>query len=135
MLTENELQKIKEIQKIKKKYLHKKDYFGCIPILGDDDVRIHKYHKQYQENGFDDTVTWNLANEVSRFLIPRLKRFKEVNIAYPGDGITYEQWNEIIDRMIYAHEVEIIDSPTDEQWEKHKEGMELFHKYYRNLWW
>lgn len=68
--------------------------------------------------------TWNLDGTIARWIIPRLKLFKKLNIGYPSCDrkiyaetkeivdMTYEQWNNIIDEIIIAFEQIIID-PMD----------------------
>ena len=100
---------------------------------------------QLKENGFCDAETWNLDGVISEFILPRLKRFKEVNICYPHD-LTPAKWNEILDKIIFAFEWNIMCDIVDDHrklsikeeainWKKHKDGMQLFVKYFRNLWW
>lgn len=129
-------EKIKQIIRIKKKYISKNDYYGFIHELPNDDTRIIKLDAQYQKNGFDDTVTWNLDIEISNFIVPRLKRFKKLNNGYPGD-MTPDEWDKIIDEMIFAHEFNIKDDLTASKSDlkRFEKGMKLFSKYYRNLWW
>lgn len=59
--------------------------------------------------------TWNLDVTFAKYIIPRLKKYKEVSITYPGLGEmdTPEKWDEALDKMIQAFEY-IID--LDEYW-------------------
>lgn len=113
--------------------------------------------------------TWSLDITFAKYIIPRLKKFKELNNGYPGteEVNTPEKWDEALDKMIQAFEYVIdldeywLDDPrydyTDimfgdnkEFYEKIKEnkitedirrlaaineGLQLFAKYYMNLWW
>ena len=111
------------------------------------DARI-EHKRQRLERGFDDTELWNLDHTFAKFVLPRLKRFKEVNQGYPA-SITYEVWDEYLDKMIYAFEnidyddksydgVEWYDMPQearDAVFEKVNEGLDLFRKHYFSLWW
>jgi hypothetical protein len=105
------------------------------------DVGYDHHVKQLRQRGFSDSETWSLDVVISKFILPRLKRFKEVNNGYPGH-LTPEGWNEIIDKMIFAFEFNI----TMDEWSsnkegfdaevaKYEEGMQLFAKYFRDLWW
>ena len=113
--------------------------------------------------------TWNLDITLAKHIIPRLKKFKELENGYPGRGEmdTPEKWDEALDKMIQAFEY-VID--LDEYWlndprydytdimfgdDKElyesivenkrmedirrlvaiNEGLQLFAKYYMNLWW
>ena len=160
--------------------------FSIIDMYTDSDKDIKKlaeFKQQRIERGFDDTECWNLESTIAGFVLPRLKHFKEHNNGYPGnDEIpTFEKWNEVLDKMIYAfnhivnedkyddekqnrHGVDFLEMYTfekqpdgssimaktpkyneqamenyrNEQIEDMKkvdEGLQLFGKYFRNLWW
>jgi hypothetical protein len=125
----------KKIKKIKKKFSKKKDYFGLIPTLDATDKRIIRLVKQYKKKGFDDTVTWSLDLEISKFILPRLKLFKKISNGYPGHDITAQMWDSMLDKMILAHKLNIKDEWNPGEYEKYEEGMDLFCKWYRHLWW
>lgn len=53
--------------------------------------------------GWDDSDTYSLDDTFYKWLLPRLKRFKELNICFPGDEKypTFETWDdELYDRII-----------------------------------
>jgi hypothetical protein len=113
--------------------------------------------------------TWSLDVNLAKYIIPRLKKFKELNNGYPviGEMDTPEKWDEALDKMIQAFEYVIdldeywLDDPrydyTDIMFGDNKElyesvienkrtedvrrlvaindGLQLFAKYYMNLWW
>jgi hypothetical protein len=62
-----------------------------------------KFFFQKRLKGFSDDETWNLDSEISKFVLPRLKRFKELNICHPGN-LTPTKWDQMIDDMIFYHE-------------------------------
>jgi len=98
---------------------------------------------------------------IARFILPRLVAFKEHCERTPTLEMSREQWDAILDKMIYAFDK--IASQTEEEtpeyqayvkaiWNneedltqlKHDaraslqpiaEGLELFHEYFRSLWW
>lgn len=101
--------------------------------------RSIKYWFQRRFRGFSDDKTWSLDHTVAEFTLPRLKRFKEVQNGYPAD-LTEEQWDDIIDKMILAFENVIKEFNFDEEdgikeAKEIEEGMILFGKYFRQLWW
>lgn len=102
------------------------------------DKRYKKYVNQLKKRGFSDTETWCLFSVVSEFVLPRLKRFREINNGYPAN-LTEEKWNEIIDSMILAFELCIKDDNGDfmknEDREKVEQGLKLFGEYFQHLWW
>ena len=98
------------------------------------------FKKQRKERGWDDSETWSLDSTIAGFVLPRLKRFKEVNCGFPS-LLSEEKWNEILDHMIYAMEV-ISDEElhygctlTKKDWKRVNRGCRLFGKYFQDLWW
>lgn len=115
--------------------------FSLTNELNKDDKRQETFKQQRLERGFDDTETWNLDYTIASFILPRLKRFKQVVNCYPDD-ITFEEWQNVLDKMIYAFELRVKED--DESWtleeekanyKKIREGLNLFTKYYFSLWW
>lgn len=112
--------------------------------------------------------TWNLDITFAKYIIPRLKKFKNLNNGYPGreEMDTPEKWDEALDKMIQAFEYVVnefdwwtnnskycldTESKYDDKYvakinksyfdeEKRRqvvinEGLQLFAKYYIDLWW
>lgn len=105
------------------------------------DKRFAKHMKQIKSVGFSDSETWSLYSNISMFILPRLIRFKEVNIGYPMN-FTPKQWDEILDDIIFAFEWTLIeDEHTDDMkmwrlnWKRADKGFKLFGKYFMHLWW
>lgn len=99
----------------------------------------NKYHKLTR--GFTDEEIWNLDYTAAEWLIPRLKYLKENTCGYPPDLKTFEEWQEILQKMIDAFEIYIREFETTDvsqlktENEIIEEGMQLFGKYFRALWW
>mgnify|MGYP000140352156 CR=1 FL=1 len=70
---------------------------------GKDPTTLEMYKQQRFENGFDDTETWHIDRTMALFIIPRLKRFIEVNNGIPT-GETVESYNEKLNFIISAFE-------------------------------
>jgi len=110
-----------------------------VPLSNPTEERLEEFRKQRLERGFDDTETWNLDNTIALFIVPRLKRFKEVTDCYPYGYESIENWKEAIQKMIDGFELWI----THDKWdhrdvEKHKkvdEAIQLFAKEFKALWW
>lgn len=112
--------------------------------LKKDDKRYKRHVKQLKTNGFSDSETWALDSVICKFILPRLIRFKKVNIGFPGD-LTPEKWDAIIGQMIFAfewslhHEDDKYEKLTDKEkktnWLLYEVGMNLFAKWFRHLWW
>ena len=79
----------------------------CFSVSDDvyekDLVKKEQYRQQRFERGFDDTETWHMDRTMALFIIPRLKRFIEVNNGIPI-GETVESYNEKLNFIISAFE-------------------------------
>ena len=99
---------------------------------------------------------WNLDCRIAEFVLPRLRKFREVEDGCPGCGEmdTYEKWMVALNKMILAFEHVLGQSDwwiDKEDWvaeieENHKleerrrqevikEGLQLFAKWFQRLWW
>lgn len=110
--------------------------------------------------GYSNDELWNLDNTIAKWILPRLKAFKKDSIAFPADLDSPDEWDEILDKMIWSfdyitnqdeYEDEIIEKYKDNEFdedghyrwikdakelsEKCQEGLDLFAKYFRSLWW
>lgn len=129
----------------------------CFSLIDEDDERAAEYRKQRIERGFDNSELWSLDATIAKFILPRLKVFRENHCGYPGQ-LTDDKWNEILDDMIVAFDIYLNDNDlinSEEIIRKfHKQGlfkgrslekclelhttfekgMEYFHKYWMSLW-
>ena len=104
------------------------------------DERSTLWYKQRKQHGWDERVTWNLCDDISTYLLPRLKLFRKYHGSYPGIFDTPEQWNNILDEIILGVEYSTKDlfdyqeemRPFIEKKMK-RAGLLLF-KYYFDLW-
>lgn len=96
--------------------------------------RRMKLIKQYYRQGFSDADLWSLNDHLAELIVPRLKRFKKIVLSHPPD-ITYEEWLEILDKMILAFTLvqENHMLSADKQLSV-DEGLQLFAKYFQHLW-
>lgn len=81
--------------------------------------------------------TWNLDVTISEFIIPRLELFRKVTCGRPQEFSTMEEWYSIIDKMIAAFRMlsdEKLWNSKDEE-NVIEDGLGLFCKYLRHLWW
>ena len=88
---------------------------------------------------WDDSETWCMDWNFAKHILPRLRRFKQITKAYPTE-LTPEQWDEILDQMIYsfyyyASEKEFQWNVSNDEYAKVQRGLDLFAQYYRDLWW
>lgn len=109
------------------------------PLLG---RRWWRHFWQRRYRGFDDSVTWNLDVEMAHWLLPRLRRFREVTICHPVT-LTEKQWDEYLDEMMFALEKAANhfrenDLSMDEMKKiqaRIDNGLKLLGKYFPDLWW
>jgi hypothetical protein len=97
-----------------------------------------KFKYQKLTRGFDDSEIWNLDVTTANFLLPRLKRFKEINFGYPGEFNSMEEWNVILDDIIFAMEHTVKDTRGElskREVKRVTRGNMLFGKYFKHLWW
>lgn len=109
-----------------------------------DDDRYSKHVAQLKKYGFSDTETWAFYSVASHFIIPRLIRFREIANGHPF-GLTPEEWNAMLDEMIFAFDWAVNDEEDKydhltekeraEHWKRYDKGMQLFAKWFRHLWW
>lgn len=116
-----------------------------------------KWLKQHNKYVSNDEL-WDLDSTICKWMIPRLKQFKKINMAYPGvePMDTPEKWDDALDKMIRAFELALYDpidldenlSPRDDDsynHEKYKvvaekwknevdEGLHLFATWFCALW-
>lgn len=78
--------------------------------------------------------TYSLCDTLALVILPCLEEFKKHKDSYPMD-MSEKEWDEIIDKMIFSF-TEIKNDMSDyENYEKVQEGLDLFAKWYRGLWW
>ena len=110
----------------------------CFSLTDSYDDREKDFKKQRIERGFDDSETWSLTDTISNFIIPRLKRFKEIAGGVPCE-MTSDEWNLILDKMVRSFEL-TARNEGDRIWSKEEEkeldeGLDLFREWFFALWW
>ncbi len=100
-------------------------------------IRKIKWIIQKLFRGYSDEDLFSLDDTISKFILPRLKAFREC----PGGYSDYyfnnmDEWVVCIDKMIRAFEIMIEDEwVSDEKLTKEKnEGFRLFYEHYEALW-
>lgn len=87
--------------------------------------------------GYSYQDIWNLDTTIAKFILPRLIAFRKHSKGYPHRAKGFQQWNKIIDEMIFAfdyyanHSGEIVDEKTSTRIGR---GMDLFAEYFYDLW-
>ncbi len=106
-----------------------------------------QHRVQKLTKGYSDDETWDLDYTLAEFLLPRLKRFKQLNTGHPM-GMTEAEWEQYLDDMIWAlqfHQDEKNadwlkihgkdEPPPIELHERANRGLELIGRHWRDLWW
>ena len=69
---------------------------------------------------------------IAKFILPRLIKLKGKIDIHPSD-LNFEQYLKILDKMIWSFNYVIKDIEGKED-DRYQEGMDLFAKYFRSLW-
>lgn len=85
---------------------------------------------------------YNLNMTIVKFILPRLELFRKVTDSYPIEMKSLNEWDDVLDKMITAFRL-IYESYTrvknPEEIKKDykiiEEGLDLFRKYFYDLWW
>ena len=95
---------------------------------------FYKDTKFYFRHGFKRKEVWNLNTYVAKWILPRLKYFRANLHGFP-QGLTFEEWTKILDKIIIAFELELKEDgwTTREEFER-KRGLRLFSDYFSALW-
>ena len=101
-------------------------------------LESERHNKQRFEYGFDDTETWHLDRTMALFIIPRLKRFMEVNNGI-ANGETEESYYEKLRFIIGAFENYYVsdkyfNSVDIEERKKLTDDVRLAVEYLSKLW-
>ena len=79
---------------------------------------------------------WNTDNVLAQLIVPRLQAFKELDKhGCPQDFKDMREWNNAIQKMIDAFDLmKYVHTPNPDESKNIEQGLDLFCKYYRNLW-
>ena len=86
-----------------------------------------------------DTDLFCLWEATLEFLLPRLKAFREWHGDYPscfGDDQGFEEWNRVLDEIIWFVEVAIQthNSPESKDFVRYWAARDLLSRYFFHLW-
>jgi len=118
--------------------------FSVADEVYEKDLATREMYKQQRfEQGFDDTETWHMDRTIALFIIPRLKKFIELNNGIPT-GESVESYNEKLNFIISAFEnyyatnkyYESVDDAERKQLtDDVKQAVEYLSKLWFELWW
>lgn len=126
--------------------------------LGDFCYKI-KWFFQRLFKGYSDEELWNLNDHIIKYTLKRLKVFRKETQGFPSDLNSFEEWERILDEIIWA--MEYVSSDDTPYWdlkekygielaedgrlkyivefekleERSRKGFEYFGKYLNALWW
>lgn len=88
------------------------------------------------KNDFPIEEVWNTDNTLAQLIAPRLLAFKALDKhGYPPSLKSMREWNNTIQKMVDAFELmKYVRTLSDDEKVSVREGLELFCKYYLNLW-
>lgn len=124
---------------------------GPVNWLEQGDERIEQFQQFKKQHGFTPDETWSLYYNICQFVLPRLQYFRKHTCGTPGCVGSYEEWLQILDKMIFSFQQVLRESQVCPQiyLKSHKDqheaylayekdiytGFELFGKYFQCLWW
>lgn len=85
---------------------------------------------------FEDSETWCLATATAKFLVPRLKRFKELSserVVHPQ--LFYDNLDKVIKTFELIGKNDGAWIWTEEENKQVEEGLNLYKEMYFDLWW
>ena len=118
--------------------------FSVADEVYEKDLATREMYKQQRfEQGFDDTETWHMDRTIALFIIPRLKKFIELNNGIPT-GETVESYDEKLKFIISAFENyyatnkyydSVDDAERKQLTDDVKKAVEYLSKLWFELWW
>ena len=100
--------------------------------------RRFRYFWQRRTRGWDDSVTWNLDEQIAIWLAPRMRRFQEIKAGHPAYMEEEKEWDDEIEEMCWALEwyVEYCHSGENpEDQERAMQGINKIAGHFPYLWW
>lgn len=123
---------------IKREAIKNIDFSVADEVYEKDLATREMYKQQRFENGFDDTETWHMDRTIALFIIPRLKKFIQVNNGIPN-GETIESYNQKLNFIISAFENyyatnKYYESVDDNERKQLTDDVKLAVEYLSKLW-
>ena len=81
--------------------------------------------------------SYSLCHYLAPTILRGLKVFRRNAGSYPADLKSLEEWQKLLDDMIFAFAFVIADDfgAKKKDYARTDRGLKLFGKYYRDLWW
>ena len=109
---------------------------------------IFVYPFQRMKRGYSDKDLWNLDYYLGNLIASSLEDFKKQTYGVPMDFDNSEDWDKVLDDMIFAFkrstldffdleeaEKDLSDEEVQENNQRQEKGFEYFNLYFSDLWW
>ncbi len=100
--------------------------------------RAIRFWWQRRTQGWDDSVTWDLDQQLAAWLAPRLRRLKELNDGFPSYS-SPDEWDAELDEMVWAAEWYAGNAyetgQNKQDWERAVRGLQQVTIRLPDLWW
>jgi len=102
-----------------------------------------KWMFQHIFRGYSDPSVWDADYHIAKYALPRIRKLKTYQHGFPPRLATRKEWKNILGEIVYALQYVCSDDgicprrPTKSRIAIEKRvqnGLELFGKYFRNLW-
>ena len=96
---------------------------------------MRKRAKKKAEKRHMHKEIYSLDMAFAQYVVPRLILFKERHCDHPSD-LTNDEWDNVLDKMIIGFRLISKDTLTytDKENKDIETGLDLFRKYYQDLW-
>ena len=112
----------------------------CVPVNKLRNFRDSiKYLYQRLVRGYDDLAKWNIGVHVIQKTLPMLRDYRKNLYGFPGSLETLEEWEAILDTIVYGFELVDLEEKGLRNWQKEDqkhidEACLLFGRWLTNLW-
>lgn len=115
------------------KFYEHKAYVGYAGDLTDEE-RLKVLETQFNDQGFDDSVTWSLDHCLAKWLLPRLEKYVELA---EKTIVISDEYRESLEVMIKGFKVAVRDIEADEvsSREDIAAAYKALSENYNRLWW
>ena len=108
-------------------------------------IRNFRWWLQRGKRGWSECDSWNIDTWFMNVMLPMLTSYRKHHIGYPGFFHSVDEWNEVLDRMIYllkemkkddftAGGINNIMEAYNYRNDCKNEFFALFSEYFYNLW-
>lgn len=126
---------------IKKGLVSGRDPYGiknvCFSVVKESDEEWYDYCAQREERGFDNSELWNLDGTIAKFISPRLSAYVDfvIESGHNSTSLPFDEWVGILKRMDVGFRLLSYDrSKTNNEVEQMDDAIDLFGKYFFDLW-